>query len=446
LHLSVIARRDRDKQNVAKHSLLGKMMKSIKRFCQGRRVVLLPALAIPPVDWACWVAMSPRRAIIVGGGIGGLAAAIALVRAGWQADVFEQAAELREVGAGLTIWSNGVLALRHLGVESAALDVAAANHRTEVYSWRGQRLASMSLEELGRRLGTPSLTLLRGDLLALLARHIDPAAIHVNARLVDFLDDGARVTARFADGRQHAADILIGADGLHSIVRARRFGPEPLRYAGYTCWRGMAPVAATDLGIECGFESWGRGARFAVQPCGRERLFWYATQNAPPETSDSWQGRKRDVSRRFQHWHDPIGAVIQATDAANMLRNDIVDRPPRRGWSRGRVTLLGDAAHPTTPNFGQGACQAMEDAIVLASLLAQASDIPRALIQYERQRYRRTAWITRASWRLGRSLQRESLLANFLRDTATQSGLLRLPLEWQLRRMLTFPLPAAANG
>ena len=387
--------------------------------------------------------MNPRRSIIVGGGIGGLAAAVALQQAGWQADVFEQASELREVGAGLTIWTNGVKALGHLGLEDAAMTLAAVNHRTEVRSWRGDPLAAMPLDKLCARLGAPSLTLLRGDLLGVLASRVDPTAIHLNARLVEFVDDGDRVTTHFADGSQHAAELLIGADGLHSVVRRQRFGPESLRYAGYTCWRGMITSPPANLVIPCGFESWGRGARFAVQPCGRQRLFWYATQNAPPDVGDSWQGRKRDVAGRFQRWHEPIPDIIAATDAANILRNDIVDRPPRRGWSQGRVTLLGDAAHPTTPNFGQGACQAMEDAIVLAALLGDDDDIPRSLVRYERLRYPRTAWITRQSWRLGRRLQRESLVANFLRDIATQSGLLRWPIERQLRRMLSFEAPSS---
>jgi 2-polyprenyl-6-methoxyphenol hydroxylase-like FAD-dependent oxidoreductase len=435
LHLSVIAALISNKQN------LRQPQNEIEMRLVTRPVADFAAPDAPchpPFDWRCCETMSSRRAMIIGGGIGGLAAAIALEQAGWHVEVFEQASELREVGAGLTIWTNGVVALRGLGLEDEVLALAAINHRTEVRSWRGDLLAAASLDDMSRQLGAPSITMLRGDLLAALASCVDANAIHLNARLVEMVEHDDGVTARFADGSQHRGEVLIGADGLHSAVRALRFGPEPLRYAGYTCWRGMITDPAAELEIPCGFESWGRGARFAVQPCGRKRLFWYATQNAPADQSDTWQGRKRDVERRFRAWHDPIPAVIEATDSARFLRNDIVDRPPRGGWSQGRATLLGDAAHPTTPNFGQGACQAMEDAIVLAAVLAKTTDIEASLKRYERLRYRRTAWITRSSWRMGRTLQRESLLANFVRDTATRSGLFTLPLTWQLRRMLSF--------
>jgi 2-polyprenyl-6-methoxyphenol hydroxylase-like FAD-dependent oxidoreductase len=227
------------------------------------------------------------------------------------------------------------------------------------------------------------------------------------------------VIARFADGRQEEAGLLVGADGLHSVVRSHLHGSVKPRFAGYTCWRGMATCEAKALPLTTGFEAWGPGARFALYHCGPDRVFWYATHNAPEGSPDPPDGRKTEVRRLFQDWHEPILEAIEATPETEILHNDIVDRKPLSSWGRGRITLLGDAAHPTTPNLGQGACQALEDAVVLADCWRECREVEPALRRYEHQRQRRTAAITRASWRLGRICQWESPLACWLRNSLT---------------------------
>jgi 2-polyprenyl-6-methoxyphenol hydroxylase-like FAD-dependent oxidoreductase len=192
------------------------------------------------------------------------------------------------------------------------------------------------------------------------------------------------------------------------------------RYAGYTCWRGMATCEAKALPLTTGFEAWGPSARFALYHCGPDRVFWYATRNAPQASPDPPDGRKAEVGRLFQDWHEPIPEAIEATLETEILRNDIVDRRPLSRWGRGRMTLLGDAAHPTTPNLGQGACQALEDAVVLADCWRQCREVEPALRRYEQERQRRTAAITRASWRLGKICQWESPPACWLRNSLTQ--------------------------
>jgi 2-polyprenyl-6-methoxyphenol hydroxylase-like FAD-dependent oxidoreductase len=167
------------------------------------------------------------------------------------------------------------------------------------------------------------------------------------------------------------------------------------------------------------FETWGFGARFAVHHCGPGRLFWYATRNLPEGGVDSLAGRKADVKDIFQKWHAPIPEVIEATRSADILRNDIVDRIPLARWGQGRVTLLGDAAHPTTPNLGQGACQAIEDAVYLAASLARGRYVETALRHYERVRYPRTTGITKDSWRYGSVSQWEKPFCCWLRNTLT---------------------------
>lgn len=361
------------------------------------------------------------KAMIIGGGIGGVAAAIALQRVGVECDIFEQAEELREVGAALSIWANAWQALEQLGVGRTLLALGSKVDLMEMRTWDGRVLGAAPLAELEKRLGIPAFVVLpRPDLLRALTRLVDGSRTHCRARCVGVEESEGRVIARFADGQQAEAGLLIGADGLHSVVRSHLHGNVKPRYAGYTCWRGFATCEAKALPLTAGFEAWGCGMRFALYHCGPDRVFWYATRNAPEASPDSFDGRKAEVRRLFQNWHQPIPEAIEATPGTAILRNDIVDRPPLSRWGRGRITLLGDAAHPTTPNLGQGACQALEDAVVLADCLRTCGDVEVALRRYEQQRQRRTTAITRASWQIGKFCQSESPPVRWLLKSLTQ--------------------------
>jgi FAD-dependent urate hydroxylase len=361
------------------------------------------------------------KAMIIGGGIGGLAAAIALQRVGIECDIFEQAEELREVGAALSIWANAWRALEQLGVGRTLLALGSKVDRMEIRTSEGRVLGATPLSELEKTLGVPAFVILpRPDLLRVLTRLVDRSRTHCHARCVGVEESEGRVIARFADGQQAEAALLLGADGLHSAVRSHLHGNVKPRYAGYTCWRGFATCEAKALPLTTGFEAWGSGIRFALYHCGSDRVFWYATRNAPEASPDPPDGRKAEVLRLFQNWHQPIPEAIEATPGTEILRNDIVDRKPLSCWGRGRITLLGDAAHPTTPNLGQGACQALEDAVVLADCLRHCRGVEPALRRYEQQRQQRTAAITRESWRIGKFLQSESLPLCWLRNGLTQ--------------------------
>lgn len=361
------------------------------------------------------------KAIIIGGGIGGLSAALALKRVGIRCDVFEQAEGLREVGAGLTVWANGIQALETLGVASRVRSLGSRIGRFEVRTHAGRTLSSLSFAALERKLGVPvGVIVHRADLLRELAAGLEEAHVHCNARCVSIESNAGGVLARFADGREAGADLLVGADGLHSVVRAQLHGISKPRYAGYTSWRGLAHLEVKDPLPDMSFETWGPGARFAVHHCGPGRLFWYASRNHPEGGVDSPAGRKADVQAIVQNWHSPIPEVIEATPGAGILRNDIVDRPPMANWGRGRVTLLGDAAHPMTPNLGQGACQAVEDAVSLAANLTATRDLETAMRHYEQERYPRTTAITNDSWRLGSLCQWENPLGCWVRNWLTR--------------------------
>ncbi len=380
------------------------------------------------------------RAVIVGGGIGGLSAAIALRRAGVQATVFEQAAQLGEIGAGISLWPNAMKALGKLGLADAVQSVGRPlRPKGQLRSWRGEVFYEVPSAGLEERFGGPTVAVHRADLQRTLLSALDESAVRLGAGFTGFEQDRGGVVARFADGREEPCELLIGADGLRSTARARLLGDGPPLFAGYVAWRGVAYMEGDPTPGVAGSESWGRGERFGLVKLGRGRVYWYATKNAPEGEKDAGRGaragRKEELLARFGGWHEPVPTLIRATEESNIHLDGVYYREPSARWGEGRVTLLGDAAHPMTPDLGQGACQAIEDAVVLAKCVEEEPDAEAALGLYEARRMDRTARVVRQARRLGRIGQLENPLARLLRDTALRAIPQRVQLEMQLRQL-----------
>ena len=357
------------------------------------------------------------RILIIGGGIGGLTTAIALGRVGIDAQVYERAAELREVGAGIGLMSNALRVLEVLDLSAAIRSLSCVGAPGRLRNPEGDVLTEIPTD-MENQPGAVALVH-RAELLDALIHHIDPQRLHLNRNCVAFEQTGDGVTARFQNGETVRADALIGADGLKSAVRARLFGDRPIRYAGYTAWRS---VVETDCGHDAiSGETWGRGCRFGMFPMSRGRVYWFATNNTREGERDT-EGRSKDVLLRlFRGWHKPIEALITAANEGAILRNDIYDLDPLASWSDGRVALLGDAAHPMTPNLGQGAGQAMEDAIVLAACLRKNAGIEAALAEYQSRRIPRVKrFVLHSRW-LGAVAQYENALLCTLRNAAVRA-------------------------
>jgi 2-polyprenyl-6-methoxyphenol hydroxylase-like FAD-dependent oxidoreductase len=364
-----------------------------------------------------------QHAIIIGGGIGGLATGIALQRIGWAVSLYEQAPELREVGAGLAIWANAVRALEKLGVAAAVRALQAPTPSGGIYTWRGTPLITDTSAALAQRVGEESMVLHRADLLTILRQNLPSDTLTLGKHCIRVEQNAAGVTAHFADGSEAHGDLLIGCDGIRSVVRAQIVGDgEPL-YAGYTTYRAVTPFDPAQ--VRAG-EYWGRGARFGIAPLSGGRVYWFATRNAPAGMYEAPKATHARQLTTFRGWCSPIPEIIEATDPAVILQNDIADRPPLARWSVGRVTLLGDAAHPMTPNLGQGACQALEDAVVLARCLDGSTDVSAALHAYEQQRRERTSRIVQQSRRIGQVGQWQHPLLCAMRDAVTQHVLSRV--------------------
>jgi 2-polyprenyl-6-methoxyphenol hydroxylase-like FAD-dependent oxidoreductase len=359
---------------------------------------------------------------VVGGGIGGLSCALALRRIGLEARVFEQAPVLGEVGAGMGLWCGAIRCLEEIGVPDWFWKLRVAPfERSEIGTRDGRVLTGFDLTEMTR--GAPGFVVHRAQLHAALAEGLDPAAIVLGARCVALEQDRDGVTLRFADGREARADLVVGADGLRSAVREALFGAREPRYSGETCYRAVARFAlpAAELGVVR--EVQGAGRRCAVHSLDSERVYWWATRRTPAGREESPDQRKAVLERSFAGWRFGFPEALAATPAEAILKNDLYDRPSLPAWSAGRVTLLGDAAHPTTPNLGLGGCMAIEDALVLARAFAEkGGDHAGAFAQYERERRKRAARVVRASALFGRLGSVRSPWTVRLRELATAAA------------------------
>ena len=368
------------------------------------------------------------RALVIGGGIGGLTAALALQQRGVAVEVYERAARLEEVGAGISLWPNALKALYRLGLEERLRAISFVAATGAVRRQDGAILSATSAKTFVDRFGLPTTVFHRAELLRVLLDAVAGTPIHLGRACETVEQDAHGATAVFADGGPAHGDVLIGADGVRSRIRDHLGVSGPLRYAGYTAWRGIAPFETSRL---VGGETLGCGQRFGLVPIARERVYWYATTNTEEGQTEDAASTHTTLRRLFARWHGPIPALLDATDPAAIIRSDIYDRDPVDRWGSGRVTLLGDAAHPMTPNLGQGACQAIEDALFLAGCLAAGGPIEAALRRYEAVRRPRTAAVVRASRNVGRIGQIQSPVLCRVRDL-----LLRVtPVAMTLRQL-----------
>ena len=335
---------------------------------------------------------APLKVAVIGAGIGGLTAALSLRRAGLAVEVYEQAPELTEVGGGINMGPNATRILRRLGLAEGLDREGVRPAGTHQRRWRdGRTLQRAPLNPLCEELyGAPHMTLHRADLLAVIASGFPAEHIHLGHRLVGLADRGGRAEAWFENGARISADVLVGADGIHSTVRAALFGDEEPRFAGCVAYRGLVPVERiADLGLEIGSQSWvGPGAHFVHYFVSRGELLNFVGWTEHDRWNrEDWTDRAtiERALAAFEGWHPQVRRIIAAAETCFIWA--LFDREPLPRWSVGHTTLLGDACHPMYPFMGQGAAQAIEDGATLAACLAAAAGDPaEALRRYERLR------------------------------------------------------------
>src|SRR5580765_3324924 len=337
--------------------------------------------------------MSDKTIAIIGAGIGGVAAGVALHQAGFNVKVFERASQLREAGAGMSLWPNGTGVLRQLGLLEAVASQGQSGTHFLVRSQTGEVLMKIRTAEAE----TPTICVHRAHLLRVLADALPQECVALGHELADLQFAGGKVQLRFANGENVICDGVVGADGIHSRMRGRLMQPRKPVYRGYAIFRGIADVPENFL-IGHNSESWGEGSRFGTLAIGDNKVCWYATVNsAVPLKPQDWP--KERLKQLFHRWHDPIPELIAATSRSAIMMNMACDRQPARSWSNGPATLIGDASHALTPNLGQGACMAMEDALVLANCLGRSQTVAAGFRLYEATRYPRVRnAILRSRW------------------------------------------------
>ncbi|CAL9345543.1 FAD-dependent monooxygenase [Streptomyces sp. enrichment culture] len=370
--------------------------------------------------------MPQRTATVVGGGIGGLAAAIALHRRGWHVEVLERAPRFTEIGAGISLWPNALRALEVLGLEDAVRAAGALDAAGGVRDRRGRWLSRTDNAELERRFGRPLVVLHRAELLRVLAGALPADSLRPGSEVTAVRDDGHGPVVEHRGGVSRP-DLVVGADGLRSAVR-RALWPDAAgpRYAGYTAWRAVTEPL-TERPTQ-GAAIWGRGERFGYTLLPGGRMYCFGTASLPAGTACA-PSEYDELLRRFGSWPDPVPALLAAVRPDAVLRHDLYELPPLPSFVHGRVALLGDAAHAMTPNLGQGACQALEDAVTLAHCLDGTPDPAAALRSYDLLRRPRTRAVARRSARLGTLGQLAWPPAALLRDTAARLTPVRVTLR-----------------
>jgi len=346
------------------------------------------------------------KVAVIGAGIGGLAAALALLRRGIDVDVYEQARELKEVGAGVQISSNGTRVLDALGLEDALARVQVVSSKREIRHWRtGETWNWFELgEKSAQRYGTRHMMLHRGDLHGILADAVcslKSDAIHLGQRCVAVAQTGGQVEARFETGEIATAAFLIGADGIHSQVREGLFGADRPEFTGCVAWRGLVPMErlAPSISRAVGTNWLGPNGHVLHYPVRRGELMNFISFIERDDWQvESWtvEGTTDELANDFRGWHPDVQTLIQNVDAP--FKWALMVRRPMDGWTKGRITLLGDACHPTLPFLGQGAVMAIEDAYVVAACLQKYFHDPAsAFTRYEGIRRERTAAVVRKS-------------------------------------------------
>lgn len=368
---------------------------------------------------------------IVGGGIAGLATALALQRSGRRVRVFERGPRLQSGKGGLLLWSNALRVLDGLGVGKRVVEEGFPVESTQFRTPDRRLLAKLPVAEMSEDAGAATVFIHRDTLMKIFADALAPDTVACDSECTGFRANDHGVELRFAAGRPLTLPVVVGADGVGSRVLAGVNGKVETTDAGIRAWGGTATgLAAGTLPPGVTYVTIGRGKRFCFAPCGPERAFWYAAVNDDlgPAT----------LAASFADFHAPIPAIIAATDPDAQFETRVRYRPPAEHWGDGRVTLLGDAIHPTTPDLAQGACQAIESAAVLARALAAEPDPVRALRAYEAERRRRTARVVYLSWIATTQSMRSDGLFCAARDAVTAPF-----LHWVARRELAWILAGA---
>lgn len=347
-----------------------------------------------------------KNITILGGGIAGLSTAIALKNAGIETMVFEAAAEIKAIGAGLGLGANAIKAFKVLGIAEEVMEAGRFLPSFTLYNQKGKVINRTDSVSVSKKYGLDNFTIHRADLHALLLSKINPDCIQTKKRVQRIEQNENTIILHFQDGSIHETCFLIAAEGIHSVVRNYVLPDSKPRYAGYTCWRAV--IDNTKLQLNDCSETWGSKGRFGIVPLAGNKIYWFACVNASANDLVMKNFTVQDLLDQFAGYHHPIPSILKETKNENLIWADINDIKPINRYAFNNILLIGDAAHATTPNLGQGACQAIEDAVILANEIKRTGDVIIAFKKFEERRLKRTHWIVKTSNRIGKMAQLEN--------------------------------------
>jgi 2-polyprenyl-6-methoxyphenol hydroxylase-like FAD-dependent oxidoreductase len=346
-----------------------------------------------------------NKILILGGGIAGLTTAIALHRKNMDFMVYEAVPEIKAIGSGITLAGNAMKVLEQLQVADQVKSRGHLITSMIIQDEKGNYISALDTRKIIGKYGMCNVAIHRGALHEVLLGEIPPGRIHTGKKATGFSEKESSVVLKFDDGTEAEGSAVIVADGIHSAIRKQLIPDSTPRYAGYTCWRG---IVENIWNIEDhAVETWGTTGRIGYVPIGNNKVYWFACKNAPYQDVHMQHFTREELRKNFEIFANPIPQIIEQTPEENIIWNDIVDIKPIPRFAFNRILLIGDAAHATTPNLGQGACLGIEDAVVVADVLEQQPDLVKAFRVFEQKRLKRAHFIVNTSYRLGKVAQVE---------------------------------------
>ncbi|HLL42309.1 MAG TPA: FAD-dependent monooxygenase [Segetibacter sp.] len=348
---------------------------------------------------------------IIGAGIGGLTTALTLKQRGLNVTVYEASAEIKPVGAGIILANNAMQVFQKLGIHTKIEEAGNQISYMKITDTKLNKISEVDLAEYEQKYGVHNIAIHRGELQKILANEIGYDNIRLSKRLAK-IEKAELFKLTFEDDSTIESKLVIGADGIKSIVRNQLFGKSPIRNANQTCWRGLCEIELPKKYDHEFNEAWGKGKRFGFGRISDNKVYWYALTN-----SNNTKQAEVDLTELFSKFHTDILNIISATNKEQIFVSDIMDLKPIKKWQSENVCLIGDAAHATTPNLGQGACQAIEDAFVLGKLLDNGIAIENTFKEYEILRRKKVNKIVNTSWILGKVAHWSNPSLVWLRNT-----------------------------
>ncbi|MCL1688356.1 hypothetical protein BAS09_18200 [Elizabethkingia ursingii] len=349
--------------------------------------------------------------VIIGAGIAGLTCAIAFEKLGYKTILFEAASEIKAVGAGIGLAGNAIGALKVLGIEESIISMGNQLNNFPILDQNGKLIYTVSSEKIKKKFKVENFTIHRASLHKILLDQLRSTEIHLQKELKEIRSEDNYYRLIFKDNSEFKTKYLIGADGINSQVRNFIAPNSKIRFAGYDCWRG---VIDNTFHIKNGSETWGKNGRFGIVPLANNKVYWFLCLNR--KHRNAGKQSKAELMDLFKDYHYPILQIITATSESQILYNPINDLKPQEIYTKNKILLIGDAAHATTPNLGQGACQAIEDVATLYQLILKSDSIEESFNIFAKKRLKRTHFITNTSWKIGKIAQFENPIAIIIRN------------------------------